>query len=398
MERSNVSSEMWMVTMLLGCLCFGFHRQNRTITELAQDWLTDSFSTPPQKILMEGSLMTLIASANRGLVLGVLLLLSCLYEGLVSAALQAQPLLQQSDLVYQGAFRVPGGIFGGSSFEYGGTALAHNPAKNSLFIVGHDWHQQVAEISIPTSVNSTVVGNLPTASVLQPFTEATEGKMFTINPGNIKVGGLLVHQGQLYISAYDYYDGNASTVYSHFSRPLNLSTKGQVGGPFNLGTLNSGFYSGYMASVPQAWQANFGAAAITGNCCLAIISRTSHGPGLFSFDPANLGVIKPAPASPLVYYDSAHTTLGPWNATSKVFNGTTEIQGVVFPDGTRSVLFFGRQGIGTYCYGGSQCNDPAFPNTQGNHAYPYVYQVWAYDAAELAAVKAGSKQPWDVKP
>ena len=46
--------------------------------------------------------------------------------------------LQPPDLVYQGAFRVPGGSFAGSSFEYGGTALAFNPSNGSLFIVGHD--------------------------------------------------------------------------------------------------------------------------------------------------------------------------------------------------------------------------------------------------------------------
>ena len=47
-------------------------------------------------------------------------------------------LLGESDLTYLGAFRLPSGNFGASSFEYGGTALAYNPANNSLFIVGHD--------------------------------------------------------------------------------------------------------------------------------------------------------------------------------------------------------------------------------------------------------------------
>ncbi|HUE69823.1 MAG TPA: fibronectin type III domain-containing protein, partial [Pirellulaceae bacterium] len=32
------------------------------------------------------------------------------------------------------------------------------------------------------------------------------------------------------------------------------------------------------------------------------------------------------------------------------------------------------------------------------HAYPYRYQVWAYSAHDLAAVKAGTKQPWEVQP
>jgi len=46
-------------------------------------------------------------------------------------------LLRQSDLVYQGAFRLPSGAVGTSSFAYGGTALAFNAARRSLVLVGH---------------------------------------------------------------------------------------------------------------------------------------------------------------------------------------------------------------------------------------------------------------------
>ena len=72
--------------------------------------------------------------------------------------------------------------------------------------------------------------------------------------------------------------------------------------------------------------------------------------------------------------------------------------GVVFPDGTRSVLFFGRHGLGPFCYGtGEKCHDP-YDGSQGTHGYPYAYRVWAYDAVDLAAAKNGEKQPWDIKP
>ena len=75
---------------------------------------------------------------------------------------------------------------------------------------------------------------------------------------------------------------------------------------------------------------------------------------------------------------------------------------MVFPEGMRSVLFVGRHGIGTFCYGtggasGGECFDPE-DASKGNHAYPYRYYVWAYDANDLAAVKAGQRQPWDVQP
>src|SRR4029079_8314954 len=75
---------------------------------------------------------------------------------------------------YVGAFRVPDGKIGDSSFAWGGTALAFNPANNSLFMVGHDHQQAVTEIQIPASVvNSGNLKDLPTAKVLQAFEKVT---------------------------------------------------------------------------------------------------------------------------------------------------------------------------------------------------------------------------------
>lgn len=37
-------------------------------------------------------------------------------------------------------------------------------------------------------------------------------------------------------------------------------------------------------------------------------------------------------------------------------------------------------------------------SSKGTHAYPYVPEVWAYDAGDLAAVRKGIKKPWSVKP
>src|SRR2546428_10252350 len=65
------------------------------------------------------------------------------------------PLIQQTALVYQGAFRLPPWTSDSASFGYGGTALAYNPAQNSLFIVGHDWYQKTAEVAIPPIVQSS---------------------------------------------------------------------------------------------------------------------------------------------------------------------------------------------------------------------------------------------------
>ena len=314
-----------------------------------------------------------------------------------------EPLVQPSDLQYLGAFRLPSGQFGASSFDYGGTGLAYNPANDSLFIVGHDWQQMVAEVKIPAVVRASQLNSLATATVLQPFADASHGLMYTVAPpgATIKVGGLVVHEGRLYGTAYVYYDATGSQLLSHFRvSSLNLAT-GTAEGMFKVGTYPSvpsaGFVSGYMTRVPIEWQAALGGPVITGQCCLSIISRTSFGPAAFSFDPTTLGRVVPAPATPLVYYSQVHF-VNDWNVQSDFFNGSTQMAGAVFPDGTRSVLFLGRHGIGPFCYGtGGDCHDPTSAY-QGTHAYPYVHRVWAYDVSDLAAVKTGLKPAWEVRP
>jgi hypothetical protein len=308
-------------------------------------------------------------------------------------------LLHQSDLQYVGAFKLPSGTFGASSFSYGGTALAFNPANNSLFLVGHDHQQAVAEVRIPTSVvNSSNLNNLATATVLQPFVNVLSRVPNDTLTGTVKVGGLMVVNGQLVGTAYEYYDGDANAVQSHFVlNSLNLSTA-SVGGLYTVGTLGGGFVGGYMAPVPAEWQAALGAPYVTGQAALSIIGRTSSGPALFGFDPARLGAI-PAPATPYVNYPLSNP-LGVIDQANPYFNGNTEIKGVVFAPGTRSVLFFGSHGIGAVGYGEPhEFNDPhrggkGWHSVNGN----YAYQVWAYDVNDLIAVRNGQKQPWEIRP
>jgi len=135
--------------------------------------------------------------------------------------------VQPADLLYQGAFRLPLPDWGTATFAYGGTALAFHPARHSLFIVGHDWHQQVAEISIPALRQASSVNELATATLLQPLTEVTEGHMPKVGPSTVKVGGLLPYDGRLLVTAFLYYDGAGSQTVSHFSSGLDL--RQQVG-------------------------------------------------------------------------------------------------------------------------------------------------------------------------
>lgn len=374
------------------------------------------------------------------------------------------PLIYANNLEYLGAFRIPVGDFGGplyKGFSYGGSVTTFNSVNDSLFMVGPNPY--VAEISIPSPKipnSSTDLSNLNYATVIQNFSDITEGNLegVVIDPASIfgtgaKIGGLLIYNNKLIGSVYTFYDASNAAQFSHFTSGINLSDVGDFNGMFKVGDLGASFYSGWMTKVPATLQSILGGPAVTGNGTLSVISRTSYGPSAFSFDPDKLGVDNPVLATPLLYYPSSHPTLGPdYGNTSRYFNGTTKIAGITTIEGTRSVLFFGYHGIGQYNYG-QWATDPIFADTckapdtcivgpkgwpicadmnncstgrkgipydndpgcsgagsdgcyfdpsgmgaKGPHAYPYIYQAWAYDANELALVKSGAKNPWDVMP
>lgn len=323
------------------------------------------------------------------------------------------PRLSFSDLSYAGGFRLPAEASNGDSFDYGGQAVAFNAAAPSLFVAS--MNGRVAEVSIPAPVVSADVNDMPFAHYMQGFADPTEGRLYQVWSSGVRNNSLLVHNGRLYGTASIYYDALNDQRVSHFSRSLRLDEKSFQGWTQVWETAKAGFVAGNLASVPAEWQARLGGAMVSGQCCVPIVSRTSWGPAAFAFDPASIG--QPVVgASPLLYYTGDHPTLGSWDATgpNATYNQATEMGGMVLVAGTRTALYFGRTGAGPSCYGkgtadqslvgktdpadgGHWCHDPT-NSSKGTHAYPYHYQIWAYDLNDLAAVKAGTKSPWDVVP
>jgi hypothetical protein len=346
-----------------------------------------------------------------------------LLPGSVSAA---DKLLQAADFTYLGAFRVPQGDLGGPQYHglsYGGSALAYNPARNSLFIVGHDQDQLVAEISIPSPVVSSDPGKLNRARLLQKLADVTKGNLTRIKEGGapetsnkVKIGGLLVYGDHLVGTAYNFYDGARSAVLSHFKSGTYLAAEGNFQGMYQVGSQPSvpqaGFVAGYMGNIPAEYRSALGGSTITGQAGISIVGRTSWGPAAFAFEPGKLGIDNPVTATPLVYYPLDHQTLGRWGhplpPNPHIALGDT-IAGVAFPTGTRSIIFTGKHGQGSSCYGVGGATDPGGhpgveychdPNDsyKGTHSWPYVNQVWAYDVNEFLAVSNGQKKPWEVLP
>lgn len=297
-------------------------------------------------------------------------------------------LVQPSDLAHEYSFTIPD-ISDGGSCTYVNGAIAYNPANDSLFLVCHDWTQTVAEITIPAASGQ--------AAVIQTAHEAAN--LSLVDPGDPnghKIGGLFVAGDRLLLSAYAYYDADHTANSSHFARSTDLAA-GSADGPARVGTLNPGFYAGYFSAIPSAWQSALGGDLLIGQCCIPITGRTSFGLAAFAASESDLVVPNdPTSAQPLLYYTESHQTMGEWGSTSDLYNGSTQVHGAVFVGD--SVLFFGMQGTGDFCYGGGDACGDTWNPYQGTHAYPYRSQFWAYDANDLAAVVAGTVKPWDILP
>lgn len=315
------------------------------------------------------------------------------------------------DLAYAGAFRLPAAEVNGDSFSLGGAAAAYHAERDTLFISTRSG--RVAEVSIPEPSQTRHLADLPVAAFRQPFADPAGGRITEVAADGAALAGLLVYDRRLIGTGLIYYDANNTQTLSHFSRPLALAD-GDVRGMVRVGASGqSGFVAGYMALVPAEWQSRLGGPAITGQCCVPIATRTSWGPSAFVFDPAEVAAGRHTDAEPLLYYTSDHPTLGPWEGSNPAYGGTMQLGGVALVAGTRTALFVGRNGTGPFCYGNGTgdrvlhntrgpdgeryCYDPA-SSDKGQHAYPYRYQFWAYDLAELAEVRAGRRRPWDVTP
>lgn len=300
----------------------------------------------------------------------------------------------QTDLVYAGKINITpsdGNCAGTPNAR--GTGLTFNPSgnggKGSFYITGRTATHCVGEITKPD------VGG--TATYLQNYTDVTNGTWGQVGDcyNGCIIGGHLVYNNNLYVSIFTYYDASFAQTKSIWRHSMTLSNHAGMVGPVAAGPGNQGMYNQYMDNVPAAFQAMLGGPAVIGGCCFSIISRTSLGPALYAFNPESPGTV-----IGLVGYPDGHQTLNSWGASGShpEANPTTKMAGVTFIEGTDSVLFIGTSGKGTYCYGGAECGDPAYPDSKGAHAYPYVHYMWAYDVDDLAQVKSGAKQMWEVFP
>ncbi len=346
-----------------------------------------------------------------------------LFASLTSVCLGAttdQPLLYSGDVTYLGAFRLPQGTYGASSYNYSGRAVTpyNDPVtgKYTLFMEGHDWDSgTVGQMEIPATFSKNVNwSSLPQASVLQDFRDIADGKWASTGQTYTQaVFGMLPYHGRLIVAATSWYDSGCDQYATHGVSTFNLSSSNDFQGFYSLDAdIYPRSLGGYMTTIPNAWQSLFGGPALTGNSALSIIGCISSGPAATVFDPDDLGVQNPVPATNVLHYPLEHY-LVTGNATDNTFSYGSLVKGIAFPEGFRSVLFIGRQTLASgYCYGpgtddpnlhglptegGTWCYDLC-DESKGGHGYPYYHSIWAYDANDLLQVKNGTKQAWEIQP
>ncbi len=326
-------------------------------------------------------------------------------------------LISAGNLEYLGGFALPvTGDLGVSRFGFGGRGLStyKDPATGqlTLFVGGFD-PGRFAQVEVPAAfVKSAIWENLPVAKLLQKFTDITNGEIDKAgnslgnDPNGVRTLGTLAYNGRLITTAVQWYA--YSQLNSHGVASINFQNNNTFQGYYSLSSTTAPIraLSGEMGLVPSEWQTEIGSPAVTGNQSVSIRSATSYGPSLTTFDPDQLGRSSIVTGKTLLFYPSSSPLCGAPGCDqldNPIFNGSSLIRGFALVKNSSSVLYIGTHGVGGYWYGttnGGPNGLKDLPQNMwtGDHSSKYEYRIWAYNANELAAVKRGEKNPWDVKP
>lgn len=333
-------------------------------------------------------------------------------------------LVSASDLVYQGAFRLPVGSDGEEgprTWSWGGSALTHYPDGDpsgpsdgytgSLYGTGHEQTQYISEISIPQPVISSAKdpSELNTASTLQDFQDIRTGFMGS----EVEIGRV----GLAYLSQ----QGNQDAAKIHFGWGQHFQEEGDTThGWFDLDLSNprrrSGWYidnrspystNDYLFAIPGTWASEHTPGKLLATGRYRDGGWSGQGPSLFAYGPWNDGN-PPAngarlAATTLLSYDSSYDRDALFDDSARTLNNyhhSDEWSGAAWlTKGSKSaVAFVGTKGGGEYWYG--DANGPCMEcaGDRGWWSTSFTGQIVFYNLADLAAVAAGSKQAHEPQP
>jgi hypothetical protein len=324
--------------------------------------------------------------------------------------------LAPADLVYSGAFRLPGPS-GGSSWGWSGDGLTFCPTGDpggeadgypgSLYGIGHDWQHFVSEVGVPAPVISAAKdpADLPAARTLQPFADVRGAlypdlgeEMLRADLEYAPPGGSHA-EGRLFMSWGRHVQEGAANA-THMWCALDLADPRPVG-PWSLGGYEDYVTCDYLFSVDPAWAAANAPGMTLAGGRYRGGGQGTMGPSLLLFDPGAADVVPPGgalPALPLLLYDNV------WNGGADVlerYRHSDEWAGAAWlsSGGRGAVVVAGTKGTGACWYGFADGtvwpDEPPYPpvppgGERGWWSTSFAAELLFYDPADLAAVAAGT--------
>ena len=316
---------------------------------------------------------------------------------------------------YLGAFRPPHIENDGVTFGYGGWAMAYRPDGDpdsdddgfpgSLYIVGHQQHQKVAELSIPAPYVSKLknADQLPVADVLQSFGDITGGLQASLSEGSsepFQIGGMIVTDGQLHWTLHKYYNVEGVDYPSHGVTDLDLSSF-SAEGPWHLGPMRSGRpewhsykHAGYIMEVPDAAADQWfgGRNLISGLQISTGLQYSSQGPALFAYrlPDGDVAAGQSLSALPLCWYSEqnpmpGHHPADRWTGGAWLTLGDKQ-----------AIIVVGRKSHGAVYYGEPRPGDCS--PYKGYHGPPYDVEVAFYSPASLIHAAHGQSPALGLSP
>jgi hypothetical protein len=373
-----------------------------------------------------------------------------------TAGASATQLVQPADLVYLGAFRLPGDETPPQTFAYGGNAMTFNPDGDlrsngdaypgSLFLMGHDRQvgalpdgNQVAEISIPAPGMAGNPADLPQADFIQTFHDVAAGHFTELE--EIPKAGMqyLNHPAtgpKIHLAWGQHLQSDDVASHAWFNPTLDAP---DFRGTWFIGHQRLYSVNGYMFEIPAAWADAHAGGRYLATGRMRDGGQGGMGPTLFAYRPWLPDGSAPPPGTrlpetTLLLYASAETT----ETIERTLNGyqhPDEWEGgawLTTPSGKTAVLFAGTKGVGAkYWYGwvnpagpdrpcveaemlgdftlcrladGTPCPAEDLTGCTGHNDYRgwwssrFSAQIILYDPADLAQVAAGRMEAWEPQP
>ena len=333
-------------------------------------------------------------------------------------------LIQPEDLIYQGAFRLPEGS-NETSWEWGGTAMTYYPEGDpggsedgypgSIFATGHEWEQQISEISIPVPLISEAkdVGDLNTATTLQDFHDI-KGDLF----GYLELPrvGLeyLPRQGDqatdklYYCWGQHMQEGDDGPSHGWFE--LDLSNP-QREGPWKIEGQIKYTTTDYIFAIDEDWALVNTPGRLLATGRFRDGGQGTQGPSLIAYGPWNEGG-PPQPNTslsniPLLFYSSVYDDVEAVYSMENYHHSDEWSGGAWLTYGDKSaVIFAGIKGLGNCWYGFYDGTvwpeEPPYPEEgpggRGWWSDDFVAQIIFYNPEDLARVARDEIESYEPQP